>query len=114
MDYTELIKHLRYCSDSAYTPCNQCNLWGKPSCESLKNDAADAIEKLLARTETVMGYDVNDLILFATACRNSGVGERDLKAFAQNVEFAFQIMQAELNKSIQEALSRMCLDTPNK
>lgn len=47
-DYAELIKNLRYCSEIGYESCAHCELYLKPSCERLKEDAADAIKELQA------------------------------------------------------------------
>lgn len=45
-DYAKLIKNLRYCSEIGYESCAHCELYLKPSCERLKEDAADAVEEL--------------------------------------------------------------------
>lgn len=112
--YDELIKRLRDAAKiseglAVLLPHSEGNATAK-----LYNEAADAIEKLLARKETVMGYDARELILFAMACRESDVSERDLKDFARNTEMAFQLVQAEFEKSIQETLSRMIPEPPKE
>ena len=70
------------------------------------SDAADAIEELQRpkTTDTVYGYPVNELIAFAAACRENGVEEKDLKTFANNVRFAFEIVHAEAEAAFQRAM----------
>ena len=65
--------------------------------------------------KTCCGYDVNELISFATACRRAGVDEKDLKNFAQDCEFAWKVMQKEICSAIEEAFEKysdvsMCQD----
>ena len=114
--YDELIKMLRTCADrdSCIGWDGGCPYFGTGWCGNKAEKAADAIEELLARRETVMDYDARELILFAAACRESDVSERDLKDFARNTEMAFQFVQAEFEKSIQEALSRMIPEPPKE
>lgn len=65
--------------------------------------------------KTCCGYDVNELISFATACRRAGVDEKDLKNLAQDCEFAWKVMQKEIYSAIEEAFEKysdvsMCQD----
>ena len=65
--------------------------------------------------KTCCGYDVKELITFATACRRAGVSENDLKEFANDCEFAWKIMQKEIYSAIEEAFEKysdvsMCQD----
>ena len=65
--------------------------------------------------KTCRGYNVTELIGFATACRRAGVDEKDLKNFAQNCEFAWKVMQKETYSAIEEAFEKysdvsMCKD----
>ena len=70
---------------------------------------AEALEmaiEALSKTEpqTCCGYDVNKLILFATACRQQGVENGDLKAFANNCIFAWNVMSGEFAKTIEDIM----------
>ena len=65
--------------------------------------------------KTYCGYDVTELIGFATVCRRAGVDEKDLKNFAQDCEFAWKVMQKEVYSAIEEAFEKysdinMCQD----
>lgn len=48
--------------------------------------------------ETIYGYKIEDLILFAQACRNQGITENDLKDFATNCEFAYKTIKDEMDR----------------
>lgn len=54
--------------------------------------------------QTCCGYDVNKLIVFATACRQQGVENGDLKAFANNCIFAWNVMSGEIAKTIEDIM----------
>ena len=71
----------------------------------------DAMEKVIklpsAQPEkTCCGYDEKELIAFAIACRRNEVDEKDLKTFAQDCEFAWQVMQEEFESKIREAFEK--------
>lgn len=55
--------------------------------------------------ETIYGYPINDLVIFADACRVAGVGPKELKDFVGNVEEAYSVVV----KAIDEHLAR-CLE----
>ena len=42
--------------------------------------------------ETICGYPIRDLIIFADACRVAGVGPKELKDFVENVEVAYGVV----------------------
>ena len=76
-------------------------------------DAIDAencekIIQMLRQQEekTCCGYDVKELITFATACRRAGVDEKDLKTFVQDCELAWRVMQVETSSAIREAFEK--------
>ena len=52
------------------------------------------------------GYNLEHLIAFAVACRRAGVEEDDLKTFANNLDFAFQIASEELRRQQMEAVAK--------
>ena len=56
--------------------------------------------------KTCCGYDEKELIAFAIACRRNEVDEKDLKTFAQDCEFAWQVMQEEFESKIREAFEK--------
>lgn len=55
--------------------------------------------------ETICGYPIRDLIIFADACRVAGVGPKELKDFVGNVEVAYGVVA----KAMDEHLAR-CLE----
>lgn len=52
---------------------------------------------------TIYGYKMKELIAFADACRKNGVDERDMKAFANNCEWALKVISDEQKKLFEEA-----------
>lgn len=54
--------------------------------------------------ETIYGYQIRDLVIFADACRVAGVGPKELKEFVGNVEAAYDVVA----KAMDEHLAR-CL-----
>lgn len=52
------------------------------------------------------GYNLEHLVAFAIACRRAGVDEDDLKTFATNLDFAFQIASEELKRQLMEAAAK--------
>lgn len=57
--------------------------------------------------ETIYGYKIEDLILFAQACRNQGITENDLKYFATNCEFAYKTIKDEMDRLWRVSLQDM-------
>ena len=55
--------------------------------------------------ETIYGYPIRDLVIFADACRVAGVGPKELKEFVGNVEAAYDVV----SKAMDEHLAR-CLE----
>ena len=55
---------------------------------------------------TIYGYKMKELIAFADACRKYGVDERDMKAFANNVEWSLKIVCEEQRKVFEETFKR--------
>lgn len=60
-------------------------------------------------TETIYGYKIEDLILFAQACRNQGVTENDLKDFATNCEYAYKTIKDEMDRLWRVSLQDMSI-----
>lgn len=54
---------------------------------------------------TIYGYPINDLVIFADACRVAGVEPKELKEFVGNVEKAYSVVA----KAMDEHLAR-CLE----
>lgn len=58
--------------------------------------------------ETICGYPIRDLVIFADACRVAGVGPKELKEFVGNVEAAYDVvvkaMDEHLARSLEEYL----------
>lgn len=54
--------------------------------------------------EKLCGYDVEDLALFAEACRRAGVDEKDLLAFSQNAQRAYQFGLDEFDNAVMRRL----------
>ena len=57
--------------------------------------------------ETIYGYKIEDLILFAQACRNQGITENDLKDFATNCEYAYKTIRDEMDRLWRVSLQDM-------
>lgn len=78
----------------------------------LLEEAADALEKKRSQPmpqspgdETICGYLIRDLVIFADACRVAGVGPKGLKDFVGNVEATYDAVL----KAMDEHLAR-CID----
>lgn len=56
--------------------------------------------------ETICGYPIRDLVIFAEACRVAGVGPEDLKNFVRNIEAAYAVA----SKAFAEHLTRCFAD----
>lgn len=55
--------------------------------------------------ETIYGYPIRDLVVFADACRVAGVGPKELKDFVGNVEATYDAVV----KAMDEHLAR-CME----
>ena len=117
--YDELIDALRYCADEdkICTRQQNCGYYGKGFfCQDvLMRDAADEIERLQKQNEelkarwaaaTIEGFPVKDLMLFAMTCRKNRVAERDLQAFARNMEKALEIVRKEFDEALHRSMER--------
>lgn len=56
--------------------------------------------------ETIYGYPIRDLVVFADACRVAGVGPKELKDFVGNVEATYDAVV----KAMDEHLARFMKD----
>lgn len=74
-------------------------------CREAVYGALEAIPPALPPS-ALYGYRLEYLIPFATACRRAGVDEDDLKTFANNLDFAFQIASEELRRQQMEAVAK--------
>ena len=54
--------------------------------------------------ETIFGFKVNDLIIFAMACQKCGIEARDLRKFALNTESAFDFVNRYEQELIANAI----------
>ena len=50
--------------------------------------------------KTINGYPVDELIVFATACRKMGITEDELHEFVTNAKYAYDYVISEIDKSI--------------
>ena len=121
--YEELVKDLRCCSK--YVGLWDCD--GGDGCpegvcaDNLMSQAADAIEELekkaarlsstlvipAEKAVTVEGYPVKELQAFAFACREAGVDERDMKAFANNIRFALDAVHRDMERVHQNQMKAL-------
>ena len=123
--YDELIDALQCTRHFAlYQDCYERNCYANSgkglycNIPKLMADAADAIERLQKQNEelqerwsaaTIEGFPVNDLILFAQVCRKNGVREKDLQAFAWNMEKALEIVRKEFDEALHRSMERTFL-----
>lgn len=56
--------------------------------------------KDISAKKSLYGYNIDYLVAFAMACRRAGVSDDDLKEFASNCRYAFDIAQEEFEKNI--------------
>ena len=54
---------------------------------------------------TICGYQINDLVLFANACRSSGITENELHDFVLNYEYAYKLGLSCANSILIEKVS---------
>ena len=59
--------------------------------------------------ETIYGYKIEDLILFAQACKKQGITENDLKYFATNCEYAYKTIRDEMERTLRFSLQDMSI-----
>ena len=58
-------------------------------------------------TSTVCGFRLEELVLFANACRRQGIDETDLKMFANNCGMAYDFIADLFKESLHEELERI-------
>lgn len=76
-------------------------------CREAVYGVLEAIPSALPPSDSALyGYNLEHLIAFAVACRRAGVEEDDLKTFANNLDFAFQIASEELRRQQMEAVAK--------
>ena len=76
-------------------------------CREAVYGVLEAIPSAIQSSDPVLyGYDFKQLVAFALACRRAGVNEDDLKTFANNLDFAFQIASEELRRQQMEAVAK--------
>ena len=56
--------------------------------------------------ETIYGYPINDLIIFADACRVAGVGLKELKDFVGNIETAYDVVAKAMDEHLARCLKK--------
>ena len=66
---------------------------------------ADRNEVLNESQETIYGYPVKDLILFAYACRKQHITEEELHDFVTSSSAAFNFGYEELHRAAAKAMS---------
>ena len=59
---------------------------------------------------TICGYQINDLVLFANACRSSGITENELHDFVLNYEYAYKLGLSCANSILIEKVSDIVKD----
>lgn len=64
----------------------------------------EEINSLQNQLITCRGYPVDELIVFADACRRMGVDEADLKFFAQNVKEAYRYVRHEWTRAMENTM----------
>lgn len=75
-------------------------------CREAVYGVLEAIPPAIPASDSLYGYNLEHLIAFAIACRRAGVDENDLKTFANNLDFAFQIASEELRRQLMEAAAK--------
>lgn len=76
-------------------------------CREAVYGVLEAIPSAVPPSDHVLyGYNLEHLVAFAIACRRAGVDEDDLKTFANNLDFAFQIASEELRRQQMEAVTK--------
>lgn len=54
--------------------------------------------------DTICGFNVRDLVLFASAARKMGIDDNDLAKFARNAEFAYDFVFREHKEAMEKSL----------
>jgi len=71
----------------------------------------DRIERLLKESETIFGYEIQDLIFLAEACREAGITNEQIKDFRMDFETAYRMVQKtyhrQMQKYVESILDRM-------
>jgi len=55
---------------------------------------------------TICGYSLNELMIFADACRKQNISNDDLKEFCVNVKNVYTYVMNEIGKSFNEEIER--------
>ena len=58
---------------------------------------------------TIYGYPLKELMLFAQCCRRQGITEDELHSFCLDTEAIYSIIKEEFDRSIKESLEK-CFD----
>lgn len=53
----------------------------------------------------IMGYPVEELVIFASACRKQGISNDQLRDFVLNLRTAYEIIMAEVRDSTEAVLN---------
>lgn len=56
--------------------------------------------------ETICGYPIRDLVIFADACRVAGVGPKELKEFVGNVEATYSVVAKSMDEHLARCVER--------
>lgn len=56
--------------------------------------------------DTIFGYKIKDLRIFAEACRKAEVTDDDLKEFVGNVEKAYTFVRLEQEEALRKAMDK--------
>ena len=60
----------------------------------------------LSTVETICGYQIKDLIVFADACRKQNISNDNLAEFCGNAQSAYHYAMVEFQKSVTEGIMR--------
>lgn len=100
IDADKLMKSIPEARPDMNEDCRLCTLFDD-----------EFIKELIDNTPTVekvCGYPIKDLVVFAIACREQDISEKDLRGFVLNAEQAYEWiwkMMAEANrKAVMESL----------
>ena len=55
---------------------------------------------------TIFGYAVEELIIFADACKKQGISNDDLKNFCENAKNAYDYIRNEIEEEFKKEISR--------
>lgn len=62
--------------------------------------------------ETICGYPIRDLVVFADACRVAGVGPKELKDFVGNVEATYDAVVKAMDEHLVRCLEEYLRPNP--